>query len=90
MGVNIGRIFGSVAGFSVVWSYFFSPLNWTRANRLRQARSLEEVDELFEARLSARHFDRYETVGTGRLLATLENQGEDTKKEDAHDSTTEV
>jgi SP family sugar:H+ symporter-like MFS transporter len=25
MGVNIGWIFGSVAGFSVVWSYFFFP-----------------------------------------------------------------
>lgn len=78
MGVNIGWIFGSVAGFSVVWSYFFFPE--------LKARSLEEVDELFEARLSARHFDKYETVGTGRLLATLENKGEEVKKEDARES----
>jgi len=67
MGVNIGWIFGSVACFSVVWSYFFFPE--------LKARSLEEVDELFEARLSARHFSKYRSTGTGRLLAELENQG---------------
>lgn len=41
-----------------------------------QGRSLEEVDELFEARLHAWQFSKYETSGTGRLLAALENGGE--------------
>lgn len=36
---------------------------------------MEEVDELFEARLAAWNFKNYETHGTGRLLAEIENQG---------------
>jgi hypothetical protein len=36
---------------------------------------LEEVDELFAANLWAWQFKKYETHGTGRLLAALENEG---------------
>lgn len=34
------------------------------------------MDELFEAKLWAWQFKRYETHGTGRTLATLENEGQ--------------
>lgn len=64
MGVNIGWIFGSVAAFSVVWSYLFFPE--------LKGRSLEEVDELFEARLDARKFAAYKSTGVRRLVARLE------------------
>ncbi|PSR78135.1 general substrate transporter [Coniella lustricola] len=67
MGINIGWIFGSVAAFSVVWSYFFYPE--------LKGRSLEDVDELFEARLPARRFATYETHGAGRILTEIENSG---------------
>lgn len=40
-----------------------------------QGRSLEEVDELFAADIWAWQFARYETHGTGHLLAALENEG---------------
>jgi hypothetical protein len=36
---------------------------------------LEEVDELFEAKLWAWNFSQYETHGTARLLTSLENEG---------------
>ncbi|KAJ9150704.1 General substrate transporter [Pleurostoma richardsiae] len=67
MGVKIGWIFGSVAAFSLIWGIFFFPE--------LKGRSLEEVDELFAANLQAWQFKRYETHGTGRLLAALENEG---------------
>ncbi|RSL85125.1 hypothetical protein CEP51_003514 [Fusarium floridanum] len=67
MGVNIGWIFGSVACFSVIWGFLFFPE--------LKGRSLEEVDELFEANIWAWQFSSYETHGAGRLLATLENEG---------------
>lgn len=99
MGVNIGWIFGSVAAFSVVWAYFFfpelkvrtltCPTAYETLTCVMQARSLEEVDELFEAKLPARSFSRYETVGTGRQIAALENSGRIDKKE-VEDETLEV
>ncbi|CAK7224870.1 hypothetical protein SBRCBS47491_005701 [Sporothrix bragantina] len=67
MGVKIGWIFGSVALFSFIWGILFFPE--------LKGRSLEEVDELFEANLWAWQFSKYETHGTGRLLAALENEG---------------
>ncbi|KAJ5097379.1 hypothetical protein N7456_008100 [Penicillium angulare] len=67
MGVNIGWIFGSVAAFSVVWGILFFPE--------LKGRGLEEVDELFEAKIWAWQFKQYETRGAGRTLATLENEG---------------
>lgn len=67
MGVKIGWIFGSVALFSFIWGIIFFPE--------LKGRSLEEVDELFAANLHAWQFKDYETHGTGRLLAALENEG---------------
>ncbi|OQV03352.1 hypothetical protein CLAIMM_08404 [Cladophialophora immunda] len=67
MGVNIGWIFGSVALFSTLWGALFFPE--------LKGRSLEEVDELFAAKLHAWQFKKYETCGTGRLLTTIENEG---------------
>lgn len=67
MGVRIGWIFGSVALFSMLWGIVFFPE--------LKGRSLEEVDELFEANLKAWQFRDYQTHGTGRLLTALENEG---------------
>lgn len=38
----------------------------------RQGRSLEELDEMFEAKLWAWQFSRYETKGVGHAIAELE------------------
>ncbi|CAL5865892.1 uncharacterized protein PFLUO_LOCUS98 [Penicillium psychrofluorescens] len=67
LGSGIGWIFGSVAAFSTIWGFLFFPE--------LKGRSLEEVDELFEAKLGARQFKRYETHGAGQLIATLEKHG---------------
>ncbi|KAL1866974.1 hypothetical protein VTK73DRAFT_4443 [Phialemonium thermophilum] len=67
MGVKIGWIFGSVGLFSLFWGIFFFPE--------LKGRSLEEVDELFAAKLWAWQFSKYQTHGKGHLLAVLENEG---------------
>jgi hypothetical protein len=41
---------------------------------------LEEVDELFEAKLQAWQFKKYETHGMGRLLVVLEQEGAPAEK----------
>ncbi|KIW33511.1 hypothetical protein, variant [Cladophialophora immunda] len=67
MGSSIGWIFGSVACFAVVWGALFFPE--------LKGRSLEEVDELFAAKLKAWQFSKYQSHGAGRFLATIENDG---------------
>lgn len=44
---------------------------------------MEEVDELFEAKLAAWKFSSYETHGAARLLAALENEGMTPEKAEA-------
>ena len=51
-----------------------------------KGRTLEEVDDLFAAKLPAWRFKAYETHGTVRLLADLENEKEvSVKQELAHE-----
>lgn len=73
LGSNIGFIFGSVAAFSVVWASFFFPE--------LKGRTLEEIDDLFAAKLPAWRFKGYETHGTARYLADLENEKEVSEKQ---------
>lgn len=65
LGANVGWIFGGDAVFGLIFSIFFVPE--------LKGRSLEEVDELFEARLWAWQFDKYETTGIGSQIAQLED-----------------
>ena len=74
MGSNIGWIFGSVAAFSVIWAIFFFPE--------LKGRTLEEVDDLFAAKLPAWRFKGYQTQGTVRLLADLEHEKEVSPKQE--------
>ncbi len=64
LGPKIGWIFASAAYLSGFFGVFFTPE--------LKGRSLEEVDELFEARLKAWQFKNYETTGVGHLLTDLE------------------
>lgn len=82
MGVNIGWIFGSVAAFSVIWGILFFPelkvgvdcyVERYMADSCTKGRSLEEVDELFDAKLKAWQFKKYQTQGTGHLITMAED-----------------
>lgn len=54
-----GWIWGPSCFITVIWVYFYLP-------EIKN-RTLEEIDEMFEARLPARKFRKY--VCTGRVLA---------------------
>jgi MFS transporter, SP family, sugar:H+ symporter len=57
--IAIGFIWGPSCLITVVWIYFFLP-------EIKN-RTLEEIDEMFEAKLPARKFRKY--VCTGRHIA---------------------
>lgn len=57
IGVNMGWLFGGMAIVAIAFTYFCVPE--------LKGRSLEALDELFEARVSARKFASTETHGTG-------------------------
>ncbi|KAI0016604.1 general substrate transporter [Xylariomycetidae sp. FL0641] len=58
IGANIGWVFGGMATLATIYTYFCVPET--------KNRSLEELDELFEKRVSARKFASTETTGAGR------------------------
>jgi len=60
----------------------FDDLATASANAFLQGRTLEEVDELFAAKLAAWRFKGYETHGTARLLADLETKRSTTAQEE--------
>ncbi|KIW53744.1 hypothetical protein PV05_06158 [Exophiala xenobiotica] len=64
---NIGWLFGGIALFTATWVFFFVPET--------KNRSLEEMDELFSARIPARKFKHTETVGAAHRVTELENAG---------------
>lgn len=79
-----GRILGCL-GYSILpraegkLTELSIPRRYDRDNK-SQGRSLEEVDELFGAKLWAWQFRKHETHGTGHLLTMLENEGEGMEK----------
>jgi len=62
---NIGWVFGSISFLGAVYTYFCVPET--------RNRSLEELDELFARKITARRFASTETFGAGRRVAELEN-----------------
>ncbi|CAK7200719.1 hypothetical protein SEUCBS139899_003418 [Sporothrix eucalyptigena] len=61
---NIGWVFGGIAFFCGVATYFWVPET--------KDRSLEELDELFQARTPARKFKTTQTYGAGSRVTALE------------------
>ena len=63
--VNIGWLFGGIALFTGIYIFFFVPETY--------GRSLEEMDELFGARIPARRFRHTQTFGAAHRVMELEN-----------------
>ena len=71
LGAKVGWLLGGDSVIGVIFVIFFVPE--------LAGRSLEEVDELFEARLWAWQFKSYKTSGIGHRITELEEhntQGE--------------
>jgi hypothetical protein len=65
LNAKIGWIFGSVDAFAVIWAAFFFPE--------LKGRSLEEVDQLFDAHIWAWQFKDFRTTGAAEYLTQVEN-----------------
>ncbi|OQU94908.1 hypothetical protein CLAIMM_01191 isoform 2 [Cladophialophora immunda] len=72
LGPKLGWLLGGDSILAVIFAVFFFPE--------LAGRSLEEVDELFEARLWAWQFKFYETSGIGRRIAVLEEHNTNEEK----------
>lgn len=70
LGSKIGFIWGSVSLFAAFWVYFYLP-------ELSQ-RSLQELDELFEAKLPARKFRKYKAYGIGATITRVQDANANT------------
>ncbi|RDW59301.1 sugar porter family MFS transporter [Aspergillus mulundensis] len=66
---RIGFIYGGFSVLALVWAFFVVPE--------LKGRSLEELDELFENRVSTLKFQRYECQGYGSRLTMAENVAHD-------------
>ncbi|KAL4967226.1 general substrate transporter [Aspergillus stella-maris] len=67
LGARLGYIWGGCAFVGAIWVWFFMPE--------LKGRSLEDIDELFEARLPAWRFKGYECTGlNGRNLAKIRDK----------------
>ncbi|GFZ46602.1 hypothetical protein JCM24511_03822 [Saitozyma sp. JCM 24511] len=64
LGSRVAFVFTGISVFALIFSIFFVPET--------KGRSLEELDEMFEAKLWAWQFSRYETKGVGHAIAELE------------------
>ncbi|CAK7199486.1 hypothetical protein SEUCBS139899_002166 [Sporothrix eucalyptigena] len=72
MGPNIGWIFAAAGYLSGFFGVFFTPE--------LAGRTLEEVDEMFEAKIWAWQFKNFKTTGVGRRLGELERHNEEALK----------
>lgn len=69
LGGRVGFVYGSFSVVAALWCLFFLPETGSR--------SLEELDELFEARVSVWKFSKYRTSGYGAQIAEVEDAAAD-------------
>ena len=73
LGAKLGYIWGGFAGVGAIWVWLFMPE--------LKGRSLEEVDELFAAKLPAWKFKKFQCSGLNLQNASREKQQELEKEE---------
>lgn len=73
LGARVGFVYGGCSFFALIWSFFFLPE--------LKGRSLEELDQMFEARVPTRKFAKYECTGIGADVTRLQD-GKPTEKQE--------
>lgn len=81
LGPKLGYIWGAFAALGAVWVWFFMPE--------LKGRNLEEMDQMFEAKIPAWKFSSFETQGLSHEVA-LHEAGELKVNDLKHDSVEEV
>ncbi|CAK7240812.1 MAG: hypothetical protein STHCBS139747_002260 [Sporothrix thermara] len=69
LGGKVGFIYGSFSFIAIFFVYFFVPE--------MKGRSLEELDELFQNGVPARHFASYKATGIGAQITDVQNANAD-------------
>ena len=84
IGAGLGYVWGGFAFLVTIWAWFCMPelkvefpLLFFIHNRpahtsVKQGRNLEEIDQLFEAKLPAWKFHKFKTEGRGHIVAEIE------------------
>ncbi len=72
LGPKVGFVYGSFCAATLVVTYLFVPE--------MKNRSLEEIDEMFEAKLPARKFGTYVSNGLGRQIVDAEEMNASVKR----------
>lgn len=96
IGAGLGYIWGGFAFSTSIWAWLFMPelkVSLTKRSRryfykliIKQGRNLEEIDQLFEARISAWQFHKFQTDGLSHDLAVHKTDKTNTKiKEQSED-----
>lgn len=67
LGPKLGYVWGAFAGLGAVWVWFFMPE--------LKGRNLEEIDQLFDAKVPMRKFGSFETEGLSHDMAVIDAGG---------------
>lgn len=73
LGAKVGFVYGGCSFLALIWTFFFLPE--------LKGRSLEELDEMFEARVPTRKFGKYVCTGVGADITRLQD-GKPTEKQE--------
>ncbi|KAI5477374.1 hypothetical protein MNV49_006440 [Pseudohyphozyma bogoriensis] len=76
LGARLGYVWGGFSFLVAVWAFFLMPE--------LKGRTLEEIDEIFEAKVPAWRFKSYETHGVQAEMAKIEAEGPKTTGEVDH------
>ncbi|KAL5349781.1 hypothetical protein ACLOAV_004814 [Pseudogymnoascus australis] len=74
LGAKLGYVWGGFAAVGAVWVWFCMPE--------LKGRNLEEIDQLFDAKIPAWKFSSFETQGMSHDMARFENQTEKLEVDD--------
>ena len=84
IGAGLGYVWGGFAFLVTIWAWFCMPElkvefpflffinNLPAHTSVKQGRNLEEIDQLFEAKLPAWKFHKFKTEGRGHIVAEIE------------------
>lgn len=73
LGARVGFVYGGCSFLALLWAFFFLPE--------LKGRSLEELDEMFEARVPTTKFGKYVCTGVGADITRLQD-GKPTEKQE--------
>ncbi|KAL2829837.1 general substrate transporter [Aspergillus pseudoustus] len=82
LGPKVGFVFGGCSILAMIWVAFFLPE--------LKGRSLEELDEMFNAGVGVWEFGKYQCSGIGATITEIQNRNADATKSGSNEKTGQV